>query len=126
MEANSGIWRSDRGAVLAVDRANALQRLRGLIGRPAPAAASALLFTRCRSLHGLLMARELDAVFLDRRLRVLRVRRLRPWRVIGCLRAAHALELRVGECYRLGIAVGDRFALQQVCDRGVNHGLPAG
>jgi uncharacterized membrane protein (UPF0127 family) len=121
VEANSGIWRSDRGVVLAVDRANAWQRLRGLIGRPPPAAASALLFTRCRSLHGMLMTRELDAVFVDRRLRVLCVRRLRPWRVIGRSGAAHALELRAGECDRLGIVAGDRFALQQVCDRGVNQ-----
>lgn len=69
----------------------------------------------------MLMTRELDAVFVDRRLRVLCVRRLRPWRVIGRSGAAHALELRAGECDRLGIVAGDRFALQQVCDRGVNQ-----
>jgi uncharacterized membrane protein (UPF0127 family) len=126
VEANSGIWRSDGGAVLAVERANAWQRLRGLIGRPPLPPASALLFTRCRSLHGLQMTHEIDAVFVDRRLRVLCVRRLRPWRVTGCLRAAHALELLAGECERLGIAAGDGFKLQQIRDRGVRHDRPDG
>lgn len=112
MKAESGIWTSDRGARLTVERATGLRRLRGLIGRPAPAPTKALLFNRCRSLHGLLMARELDAVFLDRGLRVLGVQRLRPWRVIACTAAAHALELRSGECERLSIAAGDRFEVQ--------------
>lgn len=118
MKAESGIWTSDRGTRLTVERAVGLRRLGGLIGRPAPAPAKALLFNRCRSLHGFWMKRELDAVFLDRRLRVVGVRRLRPWRGIACAAAAHALEMRSGECARMSIAVGDRFEVQPRDDGG--------
>lgn len=55
------------------------------------------------------MGYELDAVFVDDRLRVIDTRRLRPWRAVACRAAAHALELRAGECDRLGIREGDRL-----------------
>lgn len=67
----------------------------------------------------------IDVVFLDRQLRVLRVARLKPSRLLVCGAAAHTLELRAGECERLGIAPGDQFKLQQVCDKGVNSAVPA-
>ncbi len=85
------------------------RRVTGLIGRAPQELGEALLFTRCRSVHGMFMSRRIDVVFLDSGMRVLRTARLRPWRIAFCKRAAHVLELRDGGCRRLGLAAGDRF-----------------
>jgi hypothetical protein len=50
----------------------------------------------------------IDAVFLDREDRVLRiVSHLRPWRVTGCKGAKAVVELPAGECERVGVSPGD-------------------
>jgi hypothetical protein len=50
----------------------------------------------------------IDAVFLDREDRVLRiVSHLRPWRVAGCKGAKAVVELPAGECERVGVSPGD-------------------
>lgn len=112
MHAITEFWRSDRGALIGVARARGIGRARGLIGVPCPARARALLLTRCARVHALGMAYPLDVVFLDRSLEVLRIAQLRPWRFAACAGAAHTLELRAGECGRLGVGVGDRFNVQ--------------
>jgi uncharacterized membrane protein (UPF0127 family) len=81
----------------------------GLIGRPPLGFGEALLFTRCRSVHGIFMARRIDVVFLDDELRVIRTFGLRPWRIAFCKQAAHVLEMRDGECERLGLMTGVWF-----------------
>lgn len=102
-------WRSERGALIGVTRARGVGRLRGLIGAAPPPPARALLLNRCRQVHSLWMSHPIDVVFIDGALRVLRVTTLTPWRASCCASARHTLELRAGECARLGIAVGDRF-----------------
>jgi hypothetical protein len=55
----------------------------------------------------------IDALFLDRNLRVLDiVAELRPWRVASERRARAVLELAAGECARRGVEVGDRLELR--------------
>lgn len=125
MERNLEYWSSNRGVPLLVRRAHGAARLRGLIGRPPPGPACALLLPGCRSVHGFAMRYAIDVVFLDARLRVLRVQSLKPSRLLVCWAAAHTAELRSGECDRLGIASGDRFELQQLRDKGVNLAEPA-
>jgi uncharacterized protein len=54
----------------------------------------------------------IDAVFLDRDLRVLRVAAdLKPWRAAGCRGARAVLELTAGESERRGVRPGDRVVL---------------
>jgi uncharacterized protein len=54
----------------------------------------------------------IDAVFLDREHRVLKiVRGLRPWRVSGCRGAKAVVELAAGECERVGLREGERLVL---------------
>lgn len=102
-------WRSYDGVELTVRRAGGPAKLRGLIGMPPPGPACALLLPGCRSVHGFGMAYAIDVLFLDDGLRVLRVAALRPARALICRDAACSMELRAGECDRLGIAAGDRF-----------------
>lgn len=55
----------------------------------------------------------IDAVFLDRENRVVRVvEHLAPWRVAGCRGAKAVVELPAGEAARVGLAPGDRLALR--------------
>jgi uncharacterized membrane protein (UPF0127 family) len=56
----------------------------------------------------------IDAIFLDRELRVLAVRRaLGPWRVAGRRGTRGVLELAAGEAERRGIHVGMQLLLEE-------------
>jgi uncharacterized membrane protein (UPF0127 family) len=85
-----------------------LPRMRGLLGRRYLPSDEGILLRPAGSIHTFFMRFPIDAVFLDRERRVLRVdESVRPWRAAGA-RGAHAvLELRAGESARRGIAAGD-------------------
>jgi uncharacterized membrane protein (UPF0127 family) len=102
-------WVTDERVQLKVQRATGLRRITGLIARRPPVAATAMLFTRCRSVHGWGIREPLDVVFLSDRLCVLSVGVLRRWRVLRCRGARHTLELKRGEAWRLGLANGTQF-----------------
>lgn len=99
-------WLVGESVQLVVHRTSGLARLRGLIGRPPLAPATAMLFTRCNSVHGIGMRRSLDVVFVDRDSVVTSTCRLRPWRVVSDPRAVATLELEVGEIARLCLCKG--------------------
>lgn len=89
-----------------------LARMRGLLGRSELARGEGLLLRPAPSIHTAFMRFEIDALFLDRELRVLRVApRLRPWRAAAKRHARSVLELPSGEAERLGVQVGDRLAI---------------
>jgi uncharacterized protein len=90
-----------------------LSRMRGLMGRRGLPAGEGLLISPAPAIHTAFMRFPIDALFVDRELRVLEVvERLRPWR-IASKRGAHAvLELPAGECARRGVQSGDRLALR--------------
>jgi uncharacterized membrane protein (UPF0127 family) len=57
-------------------------RMRGLLGRPSLPADTGMLIRPCGSIHMWFMRFPIDAAFLDRNLRVLKVsRNLRPWQL---------------------------------------------
>ena len=84
-------------------------RLRGLIGRGELEANCAFLIERCRSVHGFGIAAPIDVAFIDADAMVLRIVTLRPCTFAWCRRARHTVELRSGECVRLGIVVGEKI-----------------
>lgn len=87
-------------------------RLRGLLGRPALGAGEGLLLRPTGSIHTWFMRFAIDAVFLDRDLRVLRVvDELRPWHAAAARKAHAVLELPAGEAGRRALAVGDVLAI---------------
>jgi len=86
-------------------------RGRGLLGRKRLLRGEGLLIKPTWSVHTWFMRFPVDVVFLDRQLRILRVRtHVRPWRAASRFGAHSALELSAGECDRLGLEVGDRLA----------------
>ena len=89
-----------------------LPRMKGLMGRPALPAGEGLLLRPAGSIHTAFMRFPIDAVFLDRPLRVVGIaEHVRPWRIAGRRRARAVLELSAGESARLGMQIGDQLAL---------------
>ena len=89
------------------------QRLVGLLGRRSLPAGEALLLQPCRSVHTLFMRFAIDLVYVDTQMTVVKtVHGLRPFRVSGALRRAHAvIELPAGALLRSRTAVGDQLAV---------------
>jgi uncharacterized protein len=88
----------------------ALTRMRGLLGRRELPGGEGILLKPASSVHMAFMRFAIDAVFLDRDLRVVKVASdLRPWRVAGARGAKSVLEIAAGEAARRGISVGDRL-----------------
>ena len=86
-------------------------RMRGLLGRKSLKPGQGLLIRPTWSIHTWFMRFAIDVVFLDRELRVLKIKQqLRPWRAAARWHAHSALELPAGECARLRLQVGDRLA----------------
>jgi uncharacterized protein len=86
-----------------------LLRLRGMLGRPAPALGEGLLLTPCRSAHMYGMRFPLDIAFLDANHAVVAVyHSLTPGSRTGWHRnALHALELPAGTLESSNTAMGD-------------------
>ena len=90
-----------------------LPRMRGLMGRRELAPGKGLLLSPAPAIHTAFMRFPIDALFLDRELRVRRVvERLRPWRAASDRGARSVLELPAGESARRGVKIGDRLALR--------------
>ena len=88
----------------------ALTRMRGLLGRSDLPSGEGILLKPASSVHMAFMRFAIDAVFLDRDLRVLKVTAdLKPWRTAGARGAKSVLEIRAGEAARRGLSVGDRL-----------------
>jgi uncharacterized membrane protein (UPF0127 family) len=88
--------------------------MRGLLGRRELPQGEGILLQPAASVHTFFMRFPIDAVFLDRESRVLRVaENLRPWRLAGCKGARAVIELRAGECERVGLAAGDVVRIRE-------------
>ena len=84
----------------------------GLIGRSGLAAGEGLLITKTGSITMLFMRFAIDAIFVDRSMRVLRVAEgLRPWvPAVGAPRGTDSvLELPSGTAARTGTQAGDEL-----------------
>lgn len=89
-----------------------LRRLKGLIGRVGLAPTECMLVTPAPAVHTWFMRFPIDAVFVDRELRVVGVApELRPWRFARRPRARAVVELAAGEAARRDVHVGERLVL---------------
>ena len=85
-------------------------RLRGLLGRSELGRGEGLLLRPASAIHMWFMRFPIDAVFLDRELRVVKIAAdLRPWRIASARHAKSVLELPAGEAARRGLSAGDRL-----------------
>jgi uncharacterized membrane protein (UPF0127 family) len=83
-------------------------RVRGVIGWRTLRRGEGMLIRPSFSIHTAFVRFPIDAVFLDRGMKVLAIRHnMKPWRLAGARRAYAVLELAEGEAERLGIRTGD-------------------
>lgn len=91
---------------------NIRRRMVGLVGRKELAPDEGLLLKPANSIHTFLMRFPIDAVFLDRDQRVLKVvPTIPPGRVAGAARARAVLELPAGRAAVAGVQVGERLVI---------------
>ena len=84
------------------------KRNKGLLGRNGLEAGGGLLIVPCESVHTFFMRFPIDLVYLDRKMRVKKVRsNVRPWRLSACLSAHSVLELAPGTVVKTGVRAGD-------------------
>ena len=97
----------DDEVLASIEVANtARARLKGLLGRDG--IDGAMLIRPSMSVHTLGMRFAVDVAFLDRELRVLAVKHMRPWRVSTArIRSRAVLEAEAGAFERWKLAVGD-------------------
>jgi uncharacterized membrane protein (UPF0127 family) len=82
-------------------------RLRGLLGRKGLAEGEGLLLRPASSIHTAFMRFTIDAVFIDRENRIVKVAaELRPWRMAACRGSRAVLELPAGDAARRGMRPG--------------------
>ncbi|WP_371527500.1 DUF192 domain-containing protein [Streptomyces sp. NBC_01283] len=100
------------GRMLPLEIADSARtRRRGLLGREG--VTGALLLSPASSVHTLGMRFTIDVAYLDRELRVLSVRTMRPGRIgRPRLRAGHVLEAEAGALERWGVRRGARVAVR--------------
>lgn len=90
-------------------------RRRGLLGRDSLDPSAALVLTPCCSIHTAFMRFAIDAVFVDRDGRVLKiVKALPPWRAAWAARAHAVVELTGGRLRDDELLVGDSVYLVPV------------
>jgi uncharacterized membrane protein (UPF0127 family) len=90
------------------------RRMRGLLGRRSLGTDEGLLLRPAGSIHTAFMRFPIDAIFLDARLRVIRVEsNLRPWRIATERGARAVVELPAGTAESMGLAVGMTLELAE-------------
>jgi uncharacterized protein len=94
------------------------RRLRGLIGRGELGEGEGIVLRPSWSVHTFFLRRPIDVVFVDADQIVVRVvESLPPWRWATCHAARDVVELRAGECDRIGVVEGQRLAWAARPDR---------
>jgi hypothetical protein len=90
----------------------ALTRMRGLLGRRSLPSGEGILLKPASSVHMAFMRFAIDAVFLDKELKVVKIAPdLKPWRAAGARGSKSCLEIAAGEAARRGLTVGDRLSV---------------
>ena len=93
---------------------NPWTRLKGLLGRRGLEDGEGLLIRPAGSIHMFFMRFPIDAVFLDRELRIVKVvPDLKPWRTAGKRGAKQVLEIAAGEAGRRGLEPGGLLVLRE-------------
>jgi uncharacterized protein len=93
---------------------NSWTRLKGLLGRRSLDDGEGLLIRPTGTIHMFFMRFPIDAIFLDRELRILKiVPDLKPWRMAARRGAKQVLEIAAGEAERRGLEPGTQLVLRK-------------
>jgi uncharacterized protein len=118
----SGWLLRDGGVVCALEIADSAAERGVLRGRPG--CEGALHVEGARTVHTVGMRFPIDVAFLSTDLTVVRLARLKPWRVALGGRAAHStVQTEAGSLERWGVRVGDQLEVREVAN-GAASGTP--
>ncbi len=118
-----GRWRDGRGKLVVPGEGGAVVRVpleiaasyrartKGLLGRDS--VDGAMLLSPANSVHTFRMRIPIDVAYLDRKLKVIAVRTMKPGRLgLPRVRARHVLEAEAGGMAGWGVRVGVRVAVE--------------
>lgn len=89
---------------------HAAKRGKGLLGRNSLSPDEGLWIFPCEAVHTFGMRFSIDLVYIDRSMKVKKVRRnVRPWRLSACLSAHSVIELATGTISRTQTCPGDKL-----------------
>ncbi len=107
-----------RGTLLADDlevATTSARRSKGLLGRESLPHGGGLWIAPCESVHTFFMRFPIDLVYVDRALRVKKVRdSVGPWRISACFSAYSIIELPAGVARKTGTKPGDQLEMAPV------------
>ena len=113
-----GVRNQTRNTVLAIAAEVAdtsAKRRTGLLKHSHLAPGDGLWIKPCESVHTFFMKFAIDLVYLDRKLRVRKVRHaVPPWRLSACLTAHSILELPAGTAKQTSTQAGDQLFIEPV------------
>jgi len=91
-------------------------RMKGLLGREGLDGEEGILLKPCNSIHMFFMAFAIDAVFLDKDNRILRIyHSIKPWRISGLhFKAVAVVELAAGVAERHSLQAGEILEFRAV------------
>lgn len=91
------------------------RRSKGLLGRIGLEDGEGLWIVPCESVHTFWMRFSIDLIYLDRMLRVKKIRKcVPPWRLSACLTAHSILELQCGAIDESQTQLGDQLEITPV------------
>ena len=91
-----------------------LTRMKGLLGRRELPKGEGIFIRPASSIHMFFMRFPIDAVWVDKGLKVVGVSPgVAPWRIAACKGANGVFELPAGEAGRRGVEVGDQLVLRE-------------
>lgn len=87
----------------------------GLLRHERLAPGEGLWIKPCESVHTFFMKFAIDLVYIDKKLKVRKVRKaVPPWRLSACLTAHSILELPAGTIEQTGTQAGDELSIEKV------------
>jgi uncharacterized protein len=90
-----------------------LTRMKGLLGRRDLPKGEGIFIRPASSIHMFFMRFPIDAVWVDKELRVVGLSpEVAPWRIAACKGAKGVFELPAGEAARRGVQVGEQLFLR--------------
>jgi uncharacterized membrane protein (UPF0127 family) len=96
-----------------------VKRSKGLLGRNGLGPGEGMWIIPCEAIHTFFMRFPIDLIYLDKKLRVKKVRSsVKAWRVSACLRAHSVLELPAGTIRETQTQPGDVFELRDFATSG--------
>lgn len=92
-------------------------RRKGLLGREGLGVGEGMWISPCESVHTFGMRFPIDLIYLDRKLRVKKVRsHVIPWRLSSCFSAHSVVELGSGTIHKTRTIVGDQLEFSSADD----------